>query len=146
MSIQEQITTDTKEAMKASDSAKVTTLRGLSSVLKNKSIELQKDGLSDEEAVSALSTEGKKRKESIKVFEGAGRLEMAEAEKKELEIIEGYLPELMSEEETKSKIAAILDSKEFDNFGAAMKEIMAELKGKADAKLVSEIVKGKFNS
>lgn len=144
MTIHEQITVDIKEAMKAGDRNKLTTLRGLSSVLKNKSIELQNDSLGDEEVIAALSTEAKKRKESIKVFEDAGRTEMAELEKKELAIIESYLPQQMSEEETKAKVEAILSSQTFDNFGAAMQAVMAELKGKADAKLISEIVKGKF--
>lgn len=145
MAIQEQITADIKEAMKAGDSIKVTTLRGLSSVLKNKTIELQKDSLADEEAISALSTEAKKRKESIKVFEDAGRAEMAESEKTELAIIEGYLPEQMSADETRAKVEAILSSQTFDNFGTAMQAVMADLKGKADAKLISEIVKEKLN-
>ena len=144
MTIQEQITANIKEAMKAGDSAKVTTLRGLSSVLKNKCLELQKDSLTDEEVVSALSTEAKKRKESIKVFEEANRAELAEGEKIELAIIQGYLPEQMSEEDTRAKVETILSSQTFDNFGAAMQAVMAELKGKADAKLISEIIKEKF--
>lgn len=146
MSIQETILAQVKEAMKAGDSEKATTLRGLSSVLKNKSLELQKDALSEEEAVAALSTEAKKRKESIKVFEENNRAELAEGEKKELELIESFLPEQMSEEETKTKVEEILSKGSFDNFGAAMQAVMAELKGKADAKLISEIVKDKLSA
>jgi uncharacterized protein len=146
MTIQETITAQIKEAMKAGDSTKVITLRGLSSAFKNKALELQADSLTDEETVAVLHREAKKRKESIKVFEEAGRTELAEGEKTELAIIQEYLPQQMSEEDTKAKVSQILESQSFDNFGTAMQAVMAELKGKADANLISELVKEKLGS
>lgn len=149
MALQEALTSDVKEALKAKDQSRVETLRLLQSVLQNKAIEKRGKGgesaLTDEEVLAALTTEAKKRKESIRIFEEGGRQDLAEKEKKELAIIETYLPQLMSREETEKAVNDILAKYPSDNFGAAMKAVMAELKGKADAQVVSQIVKQKMN-
>jgi uncharacterized protein YqeY len=138
-----------KTAMKAGDSGKLTTLRGLISVLGNKAIEKRaktgkEEPLSDEEVTSALLTEAKKRKESIEVFKTGGRTDLADNEAKELVVIQEYLPKQMSSDETEKAVLAVLEKSGAKEFGPAMKLVMAELRGKADAALVTEIVKKKL--
>jgi uncharacterized protein YqeY len=143
MAIQEQITSDLKEAMKNKDMAKLSVLRMISSVVKNKELE-KKDSLTDEEVLSILSSEAKKRKEAIAGFESAGRPELAEGEKTELELIQTYLPEQMSEEEVRAIIEEAVKStgaQSMQEIGLVMKEVMPKVKGKADGNLVNSIVK-----
>ncbi len=162
MTLKERISADIKAAMKASagggqagESGKLTTLRGLIAVLNNKAIEKRTkaaqggqagkdEALTDEEVTNALLTEAKKRKESIEVFKNGGRADLAENEAKELLIIQEYLPKQLSSEETQAAVEAILAKINAKEFGPAMKAVMAELRGKADAALVTEIVKKKF--
>lgn len=135
-----------KAAMKASDSAKLTTLRGLISVLNNKGIEKRaktgtEEPLTDEEVTNALLTEAKKRKESAEVFKTGGRADLAENELKELAIIADYLPKQLSAQETEQEVLKIISASSSKEFGPVMKAVMAQLRGKADSALVTEIVK-----
>ncbi len=149
MSLKTQLMDDLKNAMKAGDSNKVGVLRMLNAALKNKSIDKKAKGLpeelADEDIMDALAKEAKKRRESIEAFVTGGRPELAEGEKAELAIIEAYLPKQMSETEIRAAIdsvfATLSDPK---NLGAAMKAVMAELKGKADTQLASRIVREKI--
>ncbi len=146
MTLQEKIMSDIKEAMKAGNSEKLGVLRMLNSAMKNKAIEKGKDAvLTDEEAMQVISKEAKKRKESILAFEQGGRPELAEGEKKELAILEVYLPKQMSREEAAVKVEKILSGiADKSNAGLVMKAVMQEMKGKADGKMVSELVKEKL--
>lgn len=137
---------DLKEAMKAGDSDKVAVLRMLNASLKNRQIEKGKDAeLTEEEVMQVLTREAKKRKEAAEAFEKGGRPELAENEKKELAIIEGYLPKQMSREEVAAAVEKALSGlADKSNQGLVMKAVMAELKGKADGKMISEIVKEKL--
>jgi len=151
MTLKERISADIKTAMKAGDAAKLTTLRGLISVLNNKAIEKRvkigkEEPLTDEEVTSALLTESKKRKEAIEVFKTGGRVDLADNEAKELLIIAEYLPKQLSAEETEKAVEAALAKSGTKEFGPAMKAVMAELRGKADAALVTEIVKKKLGA
>ncbi|MEZ4156976.1 MAG: GatB/YqeY domain-containing protein [Candidatus Paceibacterota bacterium] len=141
MTVKETLMADMKAAMKEKKMEELTTLRSLISVLKNKALEKRTDEISDEDAIAALTTEAKKRKESIQVFEEAGRKELAATEIAELEIINRYLPELMSEEAARTEVKRILEAEKPADFGQAMQKVMAELKGKAGAKMLSQIVK-----
>ncbi len=102
--------------------------------------------MTDEEIIQLLTSEGKKRKESIAVFIQGNRADLADKEKKELEIIQEFLPTLMSPEETEKAVAEVLNKSGAKEIGPAMKEVMKELRGKADSALVSEIVKKKLAS
>jgi len=121
MSIKEKIEKDFLEAARAKDKVRLATLRLLKSSLENKRIEKMKD-LSDDDQMAVLKTEAKKRKEAIESFQAGGREEMAQAEKAELEIIEGYLPEQMSEEDIEKKIKEVVDKipEEERDFGKVM--------------------------
>ncbi len=146
MPLLEKLTQDIKEAMKSGNAGKVGVLRMLSSALKNRAIEKGKDAvLTDEEAVQVLAREAKKRKESVEAFEKGGRPDLAEKEKIELVLVEAYLPKQMSREEVVSAVEKVLSGlSDKSNQGLVMKTVMAELKGKADGKMISEIVKEKL--
>ncbi len=144
--LKQQILNEIKTALKAGEALKTSTLRSLITAINNREIEKGKEAkLTDEETLVCLQKEAKKRKESIEAFTLGNRADLANQEKKELAIIESYLPKQMTKEETETQVAAILDKAAAKDFGSAMKAAMAQLKGKADAKLVSEIVKSKFN-
>ncbi len=147
----QKISNDLKEAMKAGREFEVGVLRMLSSAFHNKEIEKKGRGmepvLSEDEAIEILTREAKKRKEAFEVYQKAGRKDLAEKEAKELEIIKKYLPEQLSEEEVKKIIDTAIEKtgvKEIKDFGRVMAEAMKELKGKADASIVSEIIKKKL--
>ena len=104
--------------------------------------------LTDEEVLEVITSEAKKRKDSIEQFTAGDRPEMAEQEKKELEMIQKYLPEEMREEEVKkivekviSEMGEVLPSQ----FGQVMGKVMAESKGQADGTVVSKLVKETLN-
>lgn len=151
MAVKDQILADIKTAMKAGDPAKLTVLRGVSSSLKNAEIAKQvKAGasatLTDDEAMAVLLTEAKKRKDSIQAFTDAGRPELAQGEQAELAILQAYLPQQLSAEETERAVEKILAASGAKDFPTAIKAAMAELKGKADGKLITEILKKKLGA
>jgi uncharacterized protein YqeY len=146
MDLLQKINDDLKSALKSGDHFRLGVLRMVNSALKNKAIEKGKDAkLTDEEILQIFTKEAKKRKESIVAFENGGRPELADGEKKELVIIEEYLPKQMSKEDTEKEVVRILATiSDKSKFGLVMKDVMKELNGKADAKLVSEIIKEKL--
>lgn len=144
MTLQEQMKENMKASMKERNMLAVTTYRGLMSAMTNAVVAAGKSPdtpVDDELALEVLTKESKKRKDSIKQYEDAGRPELAEDEKTELAIIEQYLPELMSVDEIKviaaTKIAEMGDNA---NKGQLMGALMGELKGKADGNDVKSVV------
>ena len=146
MTLQEKLNQDIKESLKGGDSFRLGVLRMVNSALQNKKIEKGKDGvLTEEEVLQVLTKEAKKRKESVLAFEAGGRPELAENEKKELIIVEAYLPAQMSREEVAKEVERILSGvADKSKFGLVMKEVMKELKGKADAGMITELIKEKL--
>lgn len=146
MQIKEQIKTNLKEAMKNKDEITVSVLRMLTSSFSNEEIAKGKreTGLSEEEVLEILSREVKKRKDSITQFEGAGRSELAEKEKKEIDVIMKYMPTQMTKEEIESLVQEAIaetGAKTEKDFGTVMKILSPKTKGRADGKEVSEVVK-----
>jgi uncharacterized protein len=144
MALKEQLMADIKTAMKAGNSEELTTLRGLSAVVKNAEIAKQMKAtatLTDEEIISVISTEAKKRKDAINAFTTGGRPELAESEQKELLIVQRYLPKQLTADETAAAVEKILTASGAKDFPGAMKAVMAELKGKVDGAAVTEIIK-----
>ncbi|MEK9170023.1 MAG: GatB/YqeY domain-containing protein [Patescibacteria group bacterium] len=141
--LQEKLNQDLKEAMKSGNAEKVGVLRMLNASFQNRQIEKGKDAvLTDDEALQVLMREAKKRRESVEAFTKGNRPELAEKEKSELLIVEAYLPKQMSREEAAAAVEKVLAGlTDKSNAGLVMKAVMAELKGKADGKLISEIVK-----
>lgn len=143
MSIKEKLAEDMKTAMKAKDSARLSTIRMLNSVLKNREIDQRRE-LSDEEVVAAISTAVKQRRDSIEQFKAGGRQDLVEKEEAEVAILMAYLPQQLTEDEirdiVKSAIAETSATSGKD-MGKVMKVIMPKTKGKADGGLVNKVVK-----
>lgn len=138
---------DLKQAMKNKDQDKLRVLRSLKSKLLEKEISERKGGeaeLSEEQAVEVLMKAAKQRKESIEQFREGGRDDLASSEEEELDIIESYLPEMLSEEEIRDIVRDKIDelgAETMADMGKVMGVLMQELKGKAEGSLVSNVVK-----
>jgi len=161
MSLKEQIQQDLNSAIKGKKKIEVSTLRMLNAQILNKEKEkryklskekpelteeeLEKESqLTDEEVIEVISSEIKKRKESILEFEKGERQDLVEKEKKEIEVLKKYLPEQLSEEEIKKLVKVAIETveaKEPKDMGKVMAELMPQIKGKADGATVSKIVK-----
>ncbi|MBI3045974.1 MAG: GatB/YqeY domain-containing protein [Candidatus Harrisonbacteria bacterium] len=144
--LQQKLIQDLKDAMKAGNADKVGVLRMLNAALQNQAIAKGKDAvLTDEEVMQVLLREAKKRKESVEAFEKGGRPELAEKEKSELALLEVYLPKQMSRGEVVAAVEKVLAGlADKSNQGLVMKAVMAELKGKADGKMISGVVREKL--
>ncbi|MFH0803642.1 MAG: GatB/YqeY domain-containing protein [Candidatus Tagabacteria bacterium] len=137
---------DLKEAMRAAQTTRISTIRMLLSAVHNKEIELGKKetGLTDEEVMDVIRSESKKRRDAIEGFEKGGRPESAQQEKDELAILESYLPPEISDEELLAIVKkGIEDSGATTaaDFGKAMKIISPLLKGKAAGSRIASAVK-----
>jgi hypothetical protein len=148
MNLTEKINEDLKTAMKSGDKIRLETLR----MLRAQILEFEKSGLNremtDDDSMKILLSAVKKRKESVEVYEKAGRSELAEKEQKEIEIIQEYLPKQMSKEEAEiiiAKIIADVAATSPKDIGKVMPPIMKELKGKIEGKIINEIVKQKLS-
>ncbi len=141
MSLTSQIKDNLKKAIKKGNSLEVSVLRMSSAALHNAEI-AKGEELREEEEVEVLSREARKRKESIEAFENAGREEMAEKERQELEILEEYLPEQLSMEELEKVVRETVKEMGADSkaeMGKVMGAVMPKVKGRADGALVKEI-------
>ncbi|MFH1454412.1 MAG: GatB/YqeY domain-containing protein [Armatimonadota bacterium] len=144
MDIMERLTEDMKNAMRAKEQLRLSVIRMLKSSLKNAEIEKKDHKLEEADILSVLQREAKRRKEASEEFKKGNREELSQKELEELKIIEEYLPKQLSKEEIEAEAKKILDElpeAEKANFGMAMKSVMAQFKGKADGKLVSEVIK-----
>ena len=146
MSLYKQIQNDMYKAMKSGNKEDANTLRTTLAKLKDKVIEKRQD-LSKEEEVKILQTLVKQRKESIELYEKGGRNELAEAEQKELEIINNYLPKMMDESDIKSIVKTVIDevgATSMADMGKIMPEVMKRGKGLIDGnsaqKFVQELI------
>ena len=144
MSLQQDIEKKLIVALKAKQEVEGSTLRMLKSALKNLAIDKKIDVLEDEDALSIVKQELKKRKDSMESFRTAGRDDLLAIEEAEAKILEEYMPAMLGEEEL-DKIVDDVISEGYDNFGLIMKEVMARSKGQADGKMVQEKVKQKMN-
>ena len=147
MSLQEKLTEEMKAAMKAKDTVRLSTIRMLRGQLKNRQIEKGEE-LTPEEEIAVLQNAAKKRKEAIAAYEKSGRDDLLEKEQQELMIISEFLPKQLSEseiEEVVTRVIADVGATSMKEMGQVMKAAMAELKGRADGKLVQEIVRRKLS-
>ncbi|WP_070120626.1 GatB/YqeY domain-containing protein [Bacillus marinisedimentorum] len=143
MTLVNRLNEDMKQAMKAKDKEKLTVIRMLKSSLQNEAIKLGKSELSEEEELTVLGRELKQRKDSLREFEKAGRNDLVEKTNQEIEIVELYTPEQLSDEEleeiVKETIAETGASSKAD-MGKVMSAIMPKVKGKADGAVVNRMV------
>lgn len=138
----DKVRADMTAAMKAQEKERLSTLRMLQSSLKNEQINLGHE-LSDEEAMTVIRKAMKQREDSIEQYTNAGRTELAEKERSEMELLKTYLPPELSEAEVESGIREIIAStgaQSKKDFGKVMKEATARFKGRVDGKKIQEIV------
>jgi uncharacterized protein YqeY len=146
--LRDDINTALKDAMKAGDARRVSTLRLVNAAFKNADIELRGQGkgpLGEDEMLALLQKMIKQRQESVELYDKGGRPELAQQEREEIAIIAGYLPKQMSEDEVKAAISAAIA----ETGAAGMKDmgkVIAALKGKFAGKMdfakASGLVKG----
>ena len=141
---EEKILNDYKEAMKAKDTLKTSVISFLRAEMINLATAKKKNKLDDSEVITVIKKQIKQRQDSIEQFTKGERLEMAEKEKKEMEILKIYLPPELSADEIKKIIeeAIVLTSAAgMKDMGRLMKEVNAKIAGQADGKLVSDLVR-----
>lgn len=151
MALKQQIQSNSTDALKSGDTEVLSTLRMLLASISAKEkekrykLKLEKDAdLTDEEIIDTVSSEIKKRKDAITLYDQGNRPELAEKEKKEIEILKKYLPEQLSQEEIKKLVQESIvkaGAKDIKDMGKVMADLNPKVKGKADGGEVSKIVK-----
>ena len=147
MSLKEKLLSNMKEAMKSKDSVKLGTVRGVISAVKNQEIDLKKE-LSEEEIITIVSREVKKRKEAAVLYEKGNRPELKDKEIQEMKILQTYLPEQVSEKDLRRRIQEVIaetGAEGMKDFGKIMKTLVPEFKGKADNSLIKELANEYLN-
>jgi uncharacterized protein YqeY len=148
MSLSDRLTEDLKLAMKSRDRLRMDVIRMIKAAVLNKEVELKRD-LDDAEMSRVMTTLVKQRRESVEQFEKAQRTELAAKERKEIEIIESYLPKPLSPQELEAIVASAVAQTGFrslKDMGTVMKAVMARLAGQSvDGKQVSDLVKSKLS-
>lgn len=142
--LKEKIKSDFKKAFKAKELSRLSVLKMLNAAIANVEIAKNREELSEEELISVILSEAKKRKDAIEQYEKAGRESLAGKEKEELEILKKYLPEQLPEEKIREFVQKTIKEIKTDSpndFGKAMGKIAPQLKGKADGAIIAKIVK-----
>ena len=143
MNMSETIVRDLQAAMKSGDAVRLSTLRTVRAALKEKEFDRRGSGspMTEDDAMQVLRSAAKKRRESIELFLAGNRKDSADQEQRELDIILEYLPKQMSEQDVEGIVKGIIATSGFREFSKVMPLVMKELKGKADGKMVQDIVK-----
>jgi len=143
MSFIDTIKSDMYTAMKSGEKKTADTLRTLLAKLKDQQINTGKE-LSDQEGLNVIKTLVKQRRESIEIYEQANRLDLAEQEKIELKILESYLPQMMTEDETRSLVISVIEetgSIGMEDIGKVMPVVMQRGAGSVDGKTANMILR-----
>ena len=149
MASYDNINNDMKEAMKSHDKESLSTIRLLKSAIDLQKINNKLEEINDDLVIEVASRQVKQHKESITEFRSAGRNDLADNLEREIKLISKYLPEQLSKEEIEKEIDKIFEEVKPESkkdMGKVMKEANIRLKGKADFKLVSEIVNSKLGA
>ncbi|MFZ1323492.1 MAG: GatB/YqeY domain-containing protein [Ignavibacteria bacterium] len=148
MSLKNKINEDLNTALKAKESVRTETLRSIRAEI----LKMDKSGMNremnEDEEIQLLSKQAKMRKESIDLFREANRIDLVDKEQAQLDIINQYLPKQMSANEAGVIVDTILKESgitEQKDFGKLMGEVMKQLKGKIDGKIIQDLVKSKLN-
>lgn len=149
MMLEERLEQDMRAALKAGEQAKLSTLRMMrSEILREKKKGAAGQGLTDDEVTTVIQAYGKKLRESAAEYEKLGRPEEAGKIREELSVVQSYLPQPLTEAEVRDLVKQVLAELQLTSvkeFGRAMKEIQARAKGRADGKLLSEIVRSSLD-
>ena len=148
MSLKERIVSELTASMKAQNAARTSTLRMVKAAMMNR--EIEKGGeLDEEEMMKLLRSMVKQRHDSVEQFEKAGRQNLADKEKAEIEIIEAFLPQAASGDEIEAAVVAAISevgATSMKDMGRVMKAAQTALAGKnADGRAISELVKAKLS-
>ena len=138
----QKVQADMYTAMKSGDKEKANTLRNVLSKLKDKQIE-KREALTNEEEIKILQTLVKQRKESIDLYEKGKRNELVAIERQEMEIINSYLPKMMSDDSIKNIVKSVIESlgaNSMADMGKVMPEVMKQGKGLIDGKTAQKFV------
>ena len=148
MSLKSRITDDMKDALRAKDAARLSTIRLLLSAIKQREVDERKE-MSDADVLSIIDKMVKQRKDSIAQFDAGNRKDLADAERAEIVVLQGYLPKPLSDAEIDAAIVAAL-AEAGAGGPAAMGKVMAALKsqltGRADMAVISAKVKAKLSA
>jgi uncharacterized protein YqeY len=139
----EKIASDMKAALRSKDAARLSTLRLLKSALEYQKIDKKQEALTDADVVAVIKKQIKQRQDSIEGFEKGGRTDLVDKEKAELAVLKSYLPEELSQvqlEEIVKAAVAEVDAKTKADMGKVMKAVQTKTAGRADNKLVSQLV------
>ncbi|ALA69432.1 hypothetical protein GT50_03885 [Geobacillus stearothermophilus 10] len=143
MSLLDRLNDDMKQAMKNKEKEKLSVLRMLKAALQNEAIKLGKSPLSEDEELTVLSRELKQRKDSLQEFENAGRSDLVEKVKTEIEIVQSYMPTPLTEDELRDLIEQTIKevgASSKADMGKVMGAIMPKVRGRADGSLVNKLV------
>ena len=145
MNLKEKLNENMRKALREKDTLRLSTIRLLLAAIKNLEIAKGKDKeLKESDLIGALSSEAKKRKEAIEGYKRGKREDLVEKETRELEIIKEYLPEELSPGKLGKIIEETIeeaDAKDLKDMGKVMGAVMEKVKGRADGKVVNQIVR-----
>ncbi len=147
MDLKAKITEDMKAAMRAKDAQRLAAVRLMLAAIKQKEVDERKD-LSDQDVIGVVEKMIKQRRESISHYEKAARLDLAEVEKFELGVLQGYMPQPLSESDVQAAIAAALSesgAQGLSDMGKVMAVLKKTLAGRADMSAVSAMVKARLS-
>jgi hypothetical protein len=147
MSLEERLVEEMKQAMKSNEKLRLSTIRMIRSSLKNKEIELRKK-LEDEDIVKVIQVMVRKGEESVEQFQAGGRMDLVEKETKEIEILKSFLPQPLSQEEILKIVDETIQETQassLKDIGKVMKSVMPKIGGKADGKLINQLVKERLS-
>jgi uncharacterized protein YqeY len=143
MALREKLDEDLKSAMRAKDSLRMNTVRALKSAIKYREIELMKP-LDDAGILGVMATEIKRRRDSVEQYRAGNRADLADKEEAEIKILQEFLPQQLTQAEVEAKVAEVVarvGAQGPKDMGAVMKALLPEVQGRADGKVVSELVK-----
>ncbi len=147
--VEERLDQDMKAALKGGNQTRLSTLRMMrSQILLEKKKDASRQSLTDEQVITVIGAYAKKLRESASEYERLGRAEEAGKIREELRVVQEYLPPPLDESEVRALVKQVLAELQISSakeFGRAMKEIQARAKGRADGKLLSELVRASLD-
>lgn len=146
MSLRDRLTEEMKGAMKSRDDLRLSTIRLIRSAVKNREIELKRE-FEDAEIIEVIASMIKQRRESIRLFTQGARADLVEKEEKELSVLLGFLPPQLERAELEAlaqKAIAECGAEGMKDLGKVMKVLAPQVTGRADGKVVAEVVKSRL--
>jgi hypothetical protein len=146
MSLRLQIAEDMKSAMRAKDAPRLSAIRLLMAAIKQREVD-ERIELSDDQVIAAIEKMLKQRRDSISQFESAGRQDLADTEKFEVSVLQGYMPQPLTDAEAEAMVAAAIVSSGaagVKDMGKVMAIVKPQMAGRADMGKISALIKAKL--